>query len=65
MIESLPVTAARVITFKQQKALINASGFFFALDDADDTLARLDEIARFERACEERRTRVRPRCAFV
>jgi S1-C subfamily serine protease len=33
MIESLLLTATRVITFEQQKALTNASGFFFARDE--------------------------------
>ncbi len=32
MIESLPLTAARILTFNQQQALTNASGFFFARD---------------------------------
>jgi len=33
MIEPLLLTAARVITFAQQRALTNASGFFFERDD--------------------------------
>ncbi len=33
MIESLLLTAARLVTFNQQQALTNASGFFFARDE--------------------------------
>ena len=33
MIESLLLTAARVLTFDQQRALTNASGFFFERDE--------------------------------
>ena len=33
MIESLLLTAARVLTFKKQRQLTNASGFFFKRDD--------------------------------
>jgi hypothetical protein len=33
MIESLLLTAARILTFQQQRTLTNASGFFFERDD--------------------------------
>ena len=33
MIESLPLTTARVYTFEQQRMLTNASSFFFERDD--------------------------------
>ncbi len=33
MIESLLLTAARILTFEQQRALTNASGFFFERDE--------------------------------
>jgi S1-C subfamily serine protease len=33
MIESILLTAARVVTFEQQRSLTNASGFFFERDD--------------------------------
>ena len=33
MIESLLLTAARILTFEQQRVLTNASGFFFERDD--------------------------------
>ena len=33
MIESILLTAARVVTFENERALTNASGFFFQRDE--------------------------------